>query len=120
MSGGRINGVKEPVSQSSVCQRTYPCPQLGSNAPNINASRIGRLWGPLRLERMNANTTTDEILNTLDYLWGLATVEVINARTAYTEITSRSDDEDAAVAAAWLRLWRAEEHQRRVAAQFEA
>jgi len=69
---------------------------------------------------MSANTITDEILNTLDHHWGLATVEVVNARVAYVEITSRSDDDDAAVAAAWLRLWRAEESQRRLAAKFDS
>lgn len=44
---------------------------------------------------------------------------VIEARRAYAELSSSGDDE-AAVAAAWLRLWRAEERQRQVTVQFNA
>ncbi len=68
---------------------------------------------------MGVNVSTDKAAAELDMLWGLATVEVIEAQLAYAEVASKSDDNDAQVAAAWLRLWRAEERQRQVSAQFE-
>jgi hypothetical protein len=69
---------------------------------------------------MSANTITDEAVAALDSLWGLATVEVIDAQRAYAELSSSSDDDDGAVGAAWLRLWRAEERQRQVGLRFDA
>jgi hypothetical protein len=74
----------------------------------------------VRFEQLSANKRTNDEVDALDNLWDLATVEVINAQLAYAELTSTSDDDEAAVAAAWLRLWRAEERQRRVSALFEA
>ena len=55
----------------------------------------------------------------LNDLWGLATLEVIGARRAYIDLTLSGDAADLAVSAAWVRLWRAEEHQRQISAQFE-
>jgi hypothetical protein len=69
---------------------------------------------------MSFITTIDEAVAALDRLWGLATIEVIDARRAYAELSSSSDDNEAAVAAAWLRLWRAEERQRQVGSRFNA
>jgi hypothetical protein len=63
---------------------------------------------------------TPDVANAaLNQRWGLATVEVIRARRAYLDLTSSGEGDDAAVSAAWLRLWRAEERQRQVSAQFE-
>lgn len=68
---------------------------------------------------MGVDVNTDKAAAELDMLWGLATVEVIEAQLAYAEVASTSDDNDAEVAAAWLRLWRAEERQRQVSTQFD-
>jgi hypothetical protein len=62
----------------------------------------------------------DDAIDALNNLWARATADVINARLAYAELTSKSYDDDGAVAAAWLRLCRAEDHQRKVSALFDA
>jgi len=51
--------------------------------------------------------------------WRAATVEVIYAQIAYAELVSKDTADDGAFAAAWLRLWRAQEHQRELAAELD-
>jgi len=46
--------------------------------------------------------------------WRATTVEVIYAQIAYAELVSQDAADDGTFAAAWLRLWRAQEHQRKL------
>jgi hypothetical protein len=50
----------------------------------------------------------------LERQWGNATLEAFRAERAYAELVSRGMAEDEAVAAAWLRLGRAQERQRKL------
>jgi hypothetical protein len=55
----------------------------------------------------------------LDRQWELATLEVMSAQRAYAELEGGIGENDSVVAAAWLRLWRAEERQRQLASQLD-
>ena len=44
--------------------------------------------------------------------WRSATVEVIYAQIAYAEMVSQGTADEGAFDTAWLRLWKAQEHQR--------
>jgi hypothetical protein len=44
--------------------------------------------------------------------WRDATVEAIHAQIAYAELVSQDTADDDVFAEAWLRLWRAQQHQR--------
>jgi hypothetical protein len=50
----------------------------------------------------------------LERQWANATLEAFRAERAYAELVSRGMDDDETIAAAWLRLWRAQEHQRKL------
>jgi hypothetical protein len=50
----------------------------------------------------------------LEHQWGNATLEVFRAERAYAELVSREMDDDETIAAAWLRLWQAQERQRKL------
>jgi hypothetical protein len=67
----------------------------GSNAPRGNA---------------------DDGIETLHRLWELATIEIMHAQRDYIELEGPSSVDDRLLAEAWLRLWRAEQRQRELAA----
>jgi hypothetical protein len=58
----------------------------------------------------------DETFDALHRMWELATVEIMHAQLEYSELEGRSNVDDRVLAKAWLRLWRAEERQRELAA----
>jgi hypothetical protein len=62
------------------------------------------------------STVPTSSIDALDRLWELATVEIMRAQLEYSELEGRSGSDDRSVAEAWLRLWRAEERQRELAA----
>jgi hypothetical protein len=63
---------------------------------------------------MTTSTLATDARETLDGQWDDATVAVIHAQIAYAELVSQGVAEDETVAAAWLRLWRAQERQRQL------
>jgi hypothetical protein len=63
---------------------------------------------------MTTSTPATDTRQTLDRQWDDATVAVIHAQIAYVELVSQGVAEDETVAAAWLRLWRAQELQRQL------
>jgi hypothetical protein len=80
----------------------------------MSRSTHSAVHAPVRL------TDTPEPDDTpLDRQWELATLEVMNAQRAYAELEGRIGANDSVVAAAWLRLWRAEERQRQLASRVD-
>jgi len=69
---------------------------------------------PGRAEHADEEAETEA---SLDRQWELATIEVVQAQRAYAELEDRMGENDSVVAAAWLRLWRAQERQRQLASQ---
>ena len=63
---------------------------------------------------MTSASLTTDAWETLSRQWDDASVAVIHAQIAYAELVSQSMAEDETVAAAWLRLWRAQERQRQL------
>ena len=55
----------------------------------------------------------------LERQWSNATAEVIRATSDYVILISRGAAEDKTVDAAWLRLWRAQEHQRKLSLELD-
>jgi hypothetical protein len=62
-----------------------------------------------------SRSNADHEFNELNRLWDLATVEIMHAQLEYSELEGRNDVDDRVEAEAWLRLWRAEERQRKLA-----
>jgi hypothetical protein len=63
---------------------------------------------------MTSATLTTDAWETLNRQWDDASVAVIHAQIAYAKLVSQGMAEDETVAAAWLRLWRAQERQRQL------
>ena len=63
-----------------------------------------------------ALASADGGIETVHRLWELATIEIMHAQRDYIELEGRSSVDDRLLAEAWLRLWRAEERQRELAA----
>jgi hypothetical protein len=63
---------------------------------------------------MTTSILATDARDLLDRQWDNATVAVIHAQIAYAELVSQGVAEDGTVAAAWLRLWRAQERQRQL------
>jgi hypothetical protein len=55
----------------------------------------------------------------LDHRLDEATAALIRARIVYTELDSDDGADQQSVAAAWLRLWRAQERHAQLSARFE-
>lgn len=51
--------------------------------------------------------------------WRDATVEVIRAQIAYVELASQDTAHDSIFAAAWLRLWKAQAHERELSLELD-
>jgi hypothetical protein len=51
--------------------------------------------------------------------WRDATVEAIHAQIAYAQLVSQDTADDRVFAAAWLRLWRAQQHQRELSLELD-
>ena len=66
----------------------------------------------------SSSVATDARLG-LERRWGNATVEVIRAHRDYAMLISHGAAEDKVVDAAWLRLWRAQEHQRELSTELD-
>jgi hypothetical protein len=55
----------------------------------------------------------------LERRWGNATAEVIHAQSDYSALISQGAADDKTVSAAWLRVWRAQEHQRELSSELD-
>jgi hypothetical protein len=64
------------------------------------------------------STASDARLE-LERRWGNATAEVIHAYRDYAMLISSGAAEDKMVDAAWLRLWRAQQHQRELSSELD-
>ena len=71
-------------------------------------------------EPKHATAATGDEEAVLHRLWKLATIEVVNAQRDYASLEGCSGDIDSLVAAAWLRLWQAENQQRQLATQIKS
>jgi hypothetical protein len=64
------------------------------------------------------STASDARLG-LERRWANATAEVIHAQRDYATLISHGAAEDKIIDAAWLRLWRAQEHQRELSSELD-
>lgn len=69
---------------------------------------------------MEGDIPTNDSLEWLEQHWKLAAVDVFRARSEYENLQATHDEDDPLISTAWLRLWRAQELQRQLAAELDA